>query len=79
VRAVPKTKSIVTLEHTIAAIAARSRGVYWIEDGDGLALILTQGAISSQWHDPACRRPQCFQSESLSRGMMEGLWATGIG
>ena len=36
-----KTKSIVTLEHTIAAIAARSRGVYWIEDGDGLALILT--------------------------------------
>ena len=36
-----KTKTIVTLEHTIAAIAARSRGVCWIEDGEGLALILT--------------------------------------
>ena len=36
-----KIKSIATLEHPIAAIAARSRGVCWIDDGEGLALILT--------------------------------------
>ena len=40
-RAVLKTKSIVTLEHTIAAIAERSRGVCWLANSEGFTLILT--------------------------------------
>jgi len=36
-----RIKDIVTFERTIAAIARRSRGVRWLEESEGLALILT--------------------------------------
>ena len=69
----------MTLEHTIAAMAVRSRGVCWIEDGEGLALILTPRGNLLTVARAGMPQTAMLPERGLVPRMMEGLWATGTG